>query len=320
MNQAPLQYKNIAAVASPARQIDLATLLMLVVVYARNCYNSRENMMRWGMKLRSLSWSGLVLMAALLLSPLARATVIQVTYGNAGIQSADSAALCAGTTVCVLGTENFDSRTTANLTGGFTSTFGLSGAQTITGTYSADATAKSGSNLVSQPANQYGGAGGTGNYAELFNGSYTINLSATGVPGVNYFGIWVSALDANNQIQFYNGSTLIYTFTPTAMLAAINARANKSAYYGNPTTNYLGQDSGEPFAFVNFFGVGGTFDKLVISNSGGTGFESDNHTVGYRNPNTIIGNLFGVPEPGAMLLLPGFLLALWRARRQFQPR
>ncbi len=79
MNQAPLQYKNIAAVASPDRQIDLATLLILVVVYARNCDNSRENMMRWGVKLRGLSWSGLVLMAALRLSPLARETGIQVT-------------------------------------------------------------------------------------------------------------------------------------------------------------------------------------------------------------------------------------------------
>jgi hypothetical protein len=273
------------------------------------------------------SCSGMAVMAlALMLLPStdAVATVIQVTYGNAGIQSADSAALCAGTSVCVLGTENFDTRTTANLTGGFTSTFGLSGAQTITGTYSADATAQSGSNLVSQPADQYGGAGGTGKYPELFSGSYSIVLAANGVPGVNYFGIWVSALDANNMIQFYNGSTLLYTFTPTLMINAINARANKSAYYGNPTTNFLGQDSGEPFAYVNFFGVGGTFDKLVISNSGGTGFESDNQTVGYRNPNTIIGNLFATPEPGTLLvLLPAVAGLAWRratSSRRTQPR
>ncbi len=245
---------------------------------------------------------------AMLLPKIAQATLIQVSYGNAGIQVADNAALCAGTSVCVLGTENFDARTTANLTAGFTSNFGLSGGQTITGAYTADATAQTGTNLLNSAANQYGGAGGTGKYPQLFSGSHTITLASNGIPGLNYFGIWVSALDAANMIKFYNGSTLLYTFTPTTMITAINARGNRTAYYGNP--NNMTQNTGEPYAFVSFFALDGLFDKLVISNAGGSAFESDNHTVGYRNPNIAIGNLFAVPEPGAMLVLPVFVLAI----------
>ena len=263
---------------------------------------------------RLIAFASIGLWFMALHSERASATLIAVTYGNPGAQTADSTALCLGTSVCVLGTESFNSVSTANLTTGFTSTFGLTGSQTITGTYSADATAKTGSNLVSQAANQYGGAGGTGSYPELMNGSYTIALAVNGVPGVNYFGLWISALDANNTIAFYGGGSLLFTFTPSQMITAINATSNKAAYYGNP--NNPTQDTSEPFAFVNFFGVGGTFDKLVISNCCGTGFETDNQTVGYRNPAPIIGNLFGVPEPSAPAILAIGIGAMLLGRRR----
>ena len=45
--------------------------------------------------------------------------------------------------------------------------------------------------------------------------SYTINLTTTGwIPGVNYFGIWISALDAYNQLTIYDGSTLLTRLSP----------------------------------------------------------------------------------------------------------
>jgi len=34
------------------------------------------------------------------------------------------------------------------------------------------------------------------------------------IPGVNYFGLWFSALDAGNELQFYENNTLLLTFTP----------------------------------------------------------------------------------------------------------
>ncbi len=62
-------------------------------------------------------------------------------------------------------------------------------------------------------------------------------------------------------------------------VTAVNGTQYSSAtYYGQPIT---GQDAAEPFSFVNFFDTVGTFDTVVFDNSNttGTGFESDNHTV-----------------------------------------
>jgi hypothetical protein len=247
-----------------------------------------------------------------LLAAPAGATTMTVTYGNAGAQSADTTNLCVGTTTCAVGVENFDSRTTAQLTGGFTSNFVNSGGITITGTYSADSTAQSGSNLINSSANQYGGAGLVGSYPQLFAGSYTITLASSGVPGVNYFGLWISALDAQNSLSFYSGNNLLLAFTPTQMLAAINARSDKASYYGNP--NNMTLNSNEPYAFVNFFATGGTFDRVVFSNAGGTAFESDNHTVAYRTPSPIIGN--DIPAPWSISVMTSALAGLGWARRR----
>jgi len=58
------------------------------------------------------------------------------------------------------------------------------------------------------------GRRGTGNYDVVFGSSNTLTIAnnQTG-GGVHYFGMWISALDAGNQLQFYNGNTLVYTFT-----------------------------------------------------------------------------------------------------------
>lgn len=48
--------------------------------------------------------------------------------------------------------------------------------------------------------------------------------------------------------------------------------------------------------FLNFYNVGGTFDEIQFSNIGGSGFESDNHTIatGFK---TITGDVVkSVPE------------------------
>jgi hypothetical protein len=182
-------------------------------------------------------------------------------------------------TFTVGGVETFDSQTSWQPS--FTTNFGTGGAGSagISGTYAAD----SSNGVQINSADQYGGAGGTGKYAVAFNYSpYSLTLTSAAHVGINYFGYWLSALDAGNFVTFYgNGGQKLFTFDPSDVLAAVNASANPSQYYGNPNSAFAGQDGGEPFIFLNFFDTNGTFSKVSFSENGGGGYESDNHTVGH---------------------------------------
>lgn len=164
------------------------------------------------------------------------------------------------------GIETFDGRSTGVST--FTTNFGGS---PISGTYT-------GVNVID--ANQYGGVGNTGQYAVAGlgeNSSYSVTFDQTGENGINYFGYWLSALDAGNSLEFWSGGSLLGTFDPTDVIAFVGGAG--SPYYGNPAT---GEVDHEPFVFVNFYNTQGTFDKIVFKQGPGTaGYESDNHTVGW---------------------------------------
>ena len=140
----------------------------------------------------------------------------------------------------------------------------------ISGTYSGG--------LVISSADQYGGAGGTGYYPELFasGNGYTLTLTTSGgLPGVNYFGLWFSALDAGNDLKFYENGTLLLDFTPVLFQSLVGACPNSSnAFCGNPNAIFLNQDSGEQFAFLNFYDETGYFNEVVFTESGDGGFNS----------------------------------------------
>lgn len=230
----------------------------------------------------------------------ARADTIQVTYGAPGVQTV-AANICAGTAQCVYGVETFDNN--FNGTTGFAGSGGH-----IAGTYA-------GAYQISG-ANQFGGAGGGGSYPVTFTtGGYTITLShdAT-IPGVNFFGFWLSALDSGNEVAFLSNGVQVGTYSPGDLLSAIGSNR---AYYGNPDAAFAGQDANEPFAFVSFFDTTGFFDQIHIYESPQVGgYESDNHTVGYRNLNTPVGNDVPVPEPGAAGLLAAAIGGLLLLRRR----
>ncbi len=233
---------------------------------------------------------------------------IVVSYAPAGVQAPNATTLCGSDSQCWLGEQTFatSSVPAAGLFPTLTSVGGLTGA--ISGSYSGG--------LVMYSADQYGGAGGAGYYPELFasGGSYTLNLTTSGnLPGVNYFGMWFSALDAGNQLQFYENNTLLMTFTPAEFQSLVGACPSSSnAFCGNPNANFKGDDSGEQFAFLNFFDQNGYFNKIVFTETGGGGFESDNHTVGYLNPPTPSGTIISgeTPEPGSFVLLLSGMIAL----------
>jgi len=241
----------------------------------------------------------------------ATATPFDVRYESeaAGLQNTTA-------TFTVGGVERFE---TPSLGTGeaFATDFGTAGK--INGVYT---------NVQINSVDQYGGAGGTGQYAVSFerNGSYSLDLATTIRGGVNYFGFWLSALDAGNQVAFFSKGRKLFTFSPSDVIAAVNSHPNPAAYYGNPNAAFAGQDRGEPFIFLNFFSKDRPFDKVVFSekNSGG-GYESDNHTVGHfltegtgtgvpLSPASFPG---AVPEPATWaMMVAGFALVGATVRRR----
>ena len=130
-----------------------------------------------------------------------------------------------------------------------------------------------------QNANQYGGADGTGRYIVQSTqvgqpNQVPVTTLTLNTPS-SYFGLWWSAGDLTNKLSFYNGASLVASFTTASLVNVLPA-----SYLGNPTANFAGQDSHEKFAFFNVFGENGaTWDSIVFTNIGGSGFESDNHTT-----------------------------------------
>jgi len=127
------------------------------------------------------------------------------------------------------------------------------------------------SSMEIKSADQYGGANNS-NYT-FANDSVPTTLSLS--TGVSYFGMWWSAGDGGNVLDFYSGATKIFTFTSSVM------NGLSSAYNGNPNAgSNFGANSGQKYAFINFFiQSGAQIDKIVAR---GSNFESDNWTL--RDP------------------------------------
>lgn len=167
-----------------------------------------------------------------------------------------------------------------------------------------------------RPADIFGGVGGS-NYAATYNGlnfspydasagTYTLYVASAGGP-VNFFGAYFTAQDFNNQITFFKNGNAITTFTPAVVL---NAIAGVPEYTTSGLVN----------VYVNiFFTAGDTYDQVLFDAAGnGTGFESDNHTVGSFIP-PITGTIVGgtVPEPATWaMFVVGFGLVGFATRRK----
>lgn len=213
----------------------------------------------------------------------ASADVFSLGYEAPGVQHSTA-------TFTNVGVETFDTRLSGT---SFTTDFGTNGK--VSATYS---------NVLVNNADQYGGAGGISKYVVAFsNNPYSLKLTsdATAFPkGINYFGYWLSALDAGNQVTFYNAGVQVGSLSPSDVLAKIGSN---SAYFGNPNPAFKGQDASEPFVFINFFDTNGSFDEIRFTQTQGGGYESDNHTVGFF---TATGS---VPEPTTWgMLAAGFVL------------
>ena len=139
-----------------------------------------------------------------------------------------------------VGVEDFEARSNGEPQN-FSTTFGgsvFSGVYTSVGVNDAD---------------QYGGAMGIGKYANAAsNNTYTLDLSSSEPGGVTYFGFWLSALDGNNNVSFYQGGDLLFVYSAANARAFVETLTNRDAYFGNPTGPFLNQNDGEPYHVLNF--------------------------------------------------------------------
>jgi hypothetical protein len=170
-------------------------------------------------------------------------------------------------------------------------------------------------------ADQFGGAGGAGQYfvVGLVGGTTQADLDLGGQKA--YVGMWLSALDPTNIIELYSGGSLVASYNAATVHSFLPA-----SYNGNPNPPFLGQDSNEPFAYLNFIGTGGTtFDTVRFKNASTSGLEIDNISVRTAEvqaplPGTIVdGGVTAVPLPSAILgglPLLGFLVGLKIRRRR----
>ncbi len=110
------------------------------------------------------------------------------------------------------------------------------------------------------------------NYSVQGAGSKLVNSTLMLEKPSAYFGMWWSAGDARNVLSFFSGGDLVARFTTSSLMEPLPAE-----YDGNPMNRSLNR--GEPYAFINFFGdTKTTWDRIIFSNDGQSGFESDNYT------------------------------------------
>jgi len=224
---------------------------------------------------------------------------ITATYLGAGAQTPNFPTACSSATSCFYGTESFSNWAGSDFNSAFnTGTSNFTATNYINGVYSSNGD----TNWKKVGPDQYGGANGTSPCPVIFGNSsngdaYGIKLShSANIPGVNYFGLWISAMDPVNDLQFYSNGQLLYTFGSQDLQAALGTCSSSNTYCGNPTTPFKGQNAGELYAYVNFFDTVGYFDQVVLADVGNTGFESTNHSVAYINPLVVSGTTFNAPD------------------------
>ncbi|MBE9137583.1 PEP-CTERM sorting domain-containing protein [Nodosilinea sp. LEGE 07088] len=150
-------------------------------------------------------------------------------------------------------------------------------------------------------------------YLTAFSGTdVQINLDTTH----NYFGInWGSAHDGN-EFSFYNGDALVQKFVYYGDNRTF-AADTKTTNVASALQTYGTKGNGNQYnAYFNFFADSSDdiFNRILISQAGGGGFETDNHT--FKAGTKGFNDVESVPEPAmalSLLVVGGAMVAKRRS-------
>jgi hypothetical protein len=182
-------------------------------------------------------------------------------------------------------TESFDSLSLGLWAGGSTSV----------GTFSAGGTVYA--------TDQYGGANGS-----QFMRPVPAPIMLTMPAPQNYFGVWWSAGDPLNFLEFFDGATSLGVYNVGSIIPFLSP-----AYYGNPNAP-LGRNTAEPYAYLNFTTTG--TEHITSVKFSGANFEFDNVSITERKI-TPPGTVPGVPDGGSTLgLLAAGIAAVAALKRK----
>ena len=233
-------------------------------------------------------------------------------------------------------TNGFDAPSAAGNNLGSYTAYGFAGLPTgVTGTYTATAPAGSPAGYGFGLFNDsYGGSqvagGGQDNYVStggrvgsdgthFLAATTTLTLSQTAF----YLGVRWMAADSTNSIRLYKGAVPVDTISAQYVLSD-DGLTNLGGYAGTDKRAADGSvsrvNAGEKYFYLNIYAKDASqgFDRVEFDNStNGSGFESDNHTVGFDliDANFQAGVvLVPVPEPAGLVVVAGVVVAV-RARR-----
>ena len=141
------------------------------------------------------------------------------------------------------------------------------------------------------------------NYLTTFKGS---NVVIDLAEDLNYFGINWGAADDGNTFSFFKGDALVESYD-TARIIAEGGFNQTSSYHNNEGNGY-----------VHFYADSASelFDRIVISEANGGGFESDNHSFHVGDDRFEGFDPQKVPEPAMVLGLVGVAGMFLSKRKQ----
>ena len=152
-------------------------------------------------------------------------------------------------------------------------------------------------------------------YLQVFEGKNAVIETAKEGDTFNYFGLNLGALSTGNTLEFFNaGNAVEFDYQDSNGMAQTATTLTYNILTALAPTA-ADQHGGQTNGFFEFFseGMDDNFDKIVISQVGGGGFETDNHTFRIAKGKYVEAS---VPEPSIALGMLAFSGSMFIRKRK----